>query len=53
MWSYVNQENNVVYIATNGLQFYKSQSGDFDSLKHNDLNSSSSQVYLFATYIST
>ena len=53
MWQHVNQENNVVYIATNGLQFYKSQSGDYDSLRHSDLNNSGSMVYLFATYIST
>ena len=53
MWSYVDQENNAVYNATNGLQFYKSQSGDFDSLRYNDLNNSLTTVYFFATYVTT
>ncbi len=53
MWQYVDQENNAVFNATNGLQFYKSQSGAFDSLRYNDLNNSLTTVYFFATYVTT
>jgi len=42
-----------VFNATNGLQFYKSQSGAFDSLRYNDLNNSLTTVYFFATYVTT
>jgi len=53
MWSYVDEANTVAYIATPGLQFYTSQSGNFTSLRYADLNNSASTVYLVATYYST
>ena len=53
MWSFVNQEASVIYIAAAGLQFYKSQSGDYDSLTHSELNNNGTTVYLVATYVST
>ena len=55
MCQYVSNTVHTIYMAPNsGLQFYKSENNTgFTVLNHSDLQSSSSQIYLMATYTSS
>ena len=52
MCQYVAREVHTIYMASgSGLQFYKSENGTgFVVLNHSDLQNSSAQIYLMATY---
>jgi trimeric autotransporter adhesin len=51
MWRYADAQAHTVYMEGNGLFFYVSNSGNWESLNYSELNNASSGVYFVATYM--
>jgi hypothetical protein len=47
---YVNDQFTTVYVDGDDLLFYRGGSGAFDSMQHQDITDSTSEIYFFATY---
>ena len=55
MWAFLDKDFGyeiVYYDGSSQIRFYHSTNGNFDSLRHIDLDGSSSEVYFTATYMS-
>lgn len=56
MWAFLDKDfgyQTVYYDGSSQIRFYHSTNGNFDSLRHIDLDGSSSEVYFTATYMTT
>ena len=51
MARYVDQAVHAVYMAGDLLYFYSSTSGNWDNLRHNEINNSGSSMYITFTYM--